>query len=126
MKLMFMEVSIQNMLIKNDKVNFLDFEYSGWDDPAKLICDFGCQPEIPVKNRYLQSFKDSFYSWFDDAEESIRRSEILMNLYRLRWCCIILNEFTAVGQDRRIYAGETKNYEKQYKKSKKYYKRYLA
>ena len=120
------DFGLQNMLVKNDKVHFLDFEYSGWDDPAKLICDFGCYPEIPVNNRYLQSFKDSFYSWLDDAEESIRRSEILMNLYRLRWCCIILNEFTAVGQDRRAYAGETKNYEMQYQKSKKYYERYLA
>ena len=120
------DFGLQNMLVKNDKVHFLDFEYSGWDDPAKLMCDFGCHPEIPVNNRYLQSFKDSFYSWLDDAEESIRRSEILMNLYRLRWCCIILNEFTGVGQDRRAYAGETKNYEMQYQKSKKYYERYLA
>ena len=120
------DFGLQNMLVKNNKVHFLDFEYSGWDDPAKLICDFGCHPEIPVKNRYLQSFKDSFYSWLDGAEESIHRSEILMNLYRLRWCCIILNEFTAVGQDRRTYAGEAKNYEMQYQKSKKYYERHLS
>ena len=120
------DFGLQNMLVKNDRVHFLDFEYSGWDDPAKLICDFGCHPAIPVKKRYLQSFKDSFYSWFDDAEESIRRSEILINLYRLRWCCIILNEFTAVGQDRRAYAGGTKNYEIQYQKAKKYYERHLS
>jgi len=120
------DFGLQNMLVKNDKVHFLDFEYSGWDDPAKLICDFGCHPEIPVENRYLQTFKNSFFSWLDDAEGSIRRSEILMNLYRLRWCCIILNEFTVVGQDRRAYAGETKNYEMQFQKSKKYYERYLA
>ena len=74
------DFGLQNMLVKNNNVRFLDFEYSGWDDPAKLICDFGCHPEIPVKNEYLQLFKDSFYLWLDDAEESIRRSEILMNL----------------------------------------------
>ena len=120
------DFGFQNMLVENNTVHFLDFEYAGWDDPAKLICDFGCHPEIPVKNRYLQSFKDSFYSWFDEAEDSIRRSEILMNLYRLRWCCIILNEFTAVGQDRRVYAEEMNNYEKQYQKSKTYYERHLS
>ena len=120
------DFGLQNMLVENDKLHFLDFEYSGWDDPAKLICDFGCHPEIPIKNQYLKSFKNSFYSWFDDAEESIHRSEVLMSLYRLRWCCIILNEFTKVGQDRRTYAGEAKNYEKQFQKSKKYYETYLA
>jgi thiamine kinase-like enzyme len=120
------DFGVQNMLVENSTVHFLDFEYAGWDDPAKLICDFGCHPEIPVKNRYLQSFKDSFYSWLDDAEDSIHRSEILINLYRLRWCCIILNEFTAVGQERRAYAGEIKNYEKQYQKSKIYYERHLS
>ena len=120
------DFGLQNMLVKNDKVHFLDFEYAGWDDPAKLICDFGCHPEIPVKNEYLQFFKDSFYLWLDDAKESIRRSEILMNLYRLKWCCIILNEFTAVGKDRRAYAGGMKNYEKQYQKSKTYYEKHLS
>ena len=120
------DFGLQNMLIENDKLHFLDFEYSGWDDPAKLICDFGCHPEIPIKNQYLKSFKNSFNSWFDDAEESIHRSEVLMNLYRLRWCCIMLNEFTKVGLDRRTYAGEAKNYEKQFQKSKKYYETYLA
>ena len=29
-------------------VTFLDFEYAGRDDPAKLVSDFFCQPEIPV------------------------------------------------------------------------------
>ena len=25
---------------------FIDFEYAGWDDPSKLICDFFCQPAV--------------------------------------------------------------------------------
>ena len=29
-------------------LTFLDFEYAGRDDPAKLVSDFFCQPEIPV------------------------------------------------------------------------------
>ena len=27
---------------------FLDFEYAGWDDPAKMVADFFCQPAVPV------------------------------------------------------------------------------
>ena len=120
------DFGFQNMLLQDQKLYFLDFEYAGWDDPAKLICDFGCHPEIPVEDKYLQLFKDSFYSWFDEAELVISRSEMLMNLYRLRWCCIILNIFTAIGKDRLVYAGEIENYERQYLKSKNYYERYLA
>jgi len=120
------DFGFQNMLLEENNLYFLDFEYAGWDDPAKLICDFGCHPEIPVEDKYLQLFKDSFYSWFDEAKLAISRSEMLMNLYRLRWCCIILNIFTAIGKERSVYTGEIESYEKQYYKSKKYYERYLT
>ena len=120
------DFGFQNTLINEDTVSFLDFEYAGWDDPAKLICDFGCHPEIPVRDEYLQTFKDSFYPWLEDAENAIRRSEILIRLYRLKWCCIMLNEFTSVGRYRRNHAGERFDYDNQFQKSQKYYEKYLA
>jgi len=120
------DFGFQNTLIESNTLFFLDFEYAGWDDPAKLICDFGCHPEIPIKDEYLQVFKNSFLTWLEDAEDSIYRSEILMPLYRLKWCCIMLNEFTAEGKDRRNHAGEIFDQEKQFKKVKTYFKQYLA
>jgi len=120
------DFGFQNTLIERNKLFFLDFEYAGWDDPAKLICDFGCHPEIPIKDEFLQVFKNSFLTWLEDAEDSIYRSEILMPLYRLKWCCIMLNEFTSEGKDRRNHAGEIFNQEKQFKKVKTYFKQYLA
>ena len=120
------DFGFQNTLIESNKLFFLDFEYAGWDDPAKLICDFGCHPEIPIKDEYLQVFKNSFLTWLEDAEDSIYRSEILMPLYRLKWCCIMLNEFTSEGKDRRNHAGEIFDQEKQFKKVKTYFKQYLA
>ena len=120
------DFGFQNTLINGNTLYFLDFEYAGWDDPAKLICDFGCYPEIPVKDEYLQIFKDSFHSWLEDAENSIHRSEILMPLYRLKWCCIMLNEFTFEGRCRRNHAGDMFDYESQFQKSKTYYEKYLA
>ena len=119
------DFGFQNTLIYNKAVHFLDFEYAGIDDPAKLICDFGCHPEIPVKDEYLQQFKDSFYSWLEDAKDSIHRSEMLMPLYRLKWCCIMLNEFTSTGKSRRDHAGEMFDYESQLQKSKTYFSKYL-
>jgi hypothetical protein len=120
------DFGFQNTLIDNNTLYFLDFEYAGWDDPAKLICDFGCHPEIPVKHEYLQVFNNSFLTWLKDAENAIQRSEILMPVYRLKWCCIILNEFTSVGRDRRNHAGEGFDYEYQLQKSKIYYQKYLT
>ena len=119
------DFGFQNTLINEDTVSFLDFEYAGWDDPAKLICDFGCHPEIPVRNEYMRTFKDSFYPWLEETENAILRSEILMPLYRLKWCCIILNEFTSMGRARRNHAGEIFDYENQLHKSKTYFNKYL-
>lgn len=119
------DFGFQNTLIDKQTVYFLDFEYAGMDDPAKLICDFGCHPEIPVKDKYLRQFKDSFYPWLEEAEDSIHRSEMLMPLYRLKWCCIMLNEFTSTGKSRRDHAGEMFDYENQLQKSKTYFSKYL-
>jgi len=119
------DFGFQNVLKNGNKLNFLDFEYAGWDDPAKLICDFGCHPEIPVRNEYLRTFKDSFYPWLEETGNAIHRSEILMPLYRIKWCCIMLNEFTSAGRKRRKHAGERFDYDNQFQKSKKYYEKYL-
>ena len=33
---------------EDGRLAFLDFEYAGWDDPAKLVCDFELQPAVPA------------------------------------------------------------------------------
>ena len=72
---------------------FIDFEYAGWDDPAKMICDFFCQPAVPVSREFLPMFEPS--------ERAVR----LLPVYRVKWCCIMLNDFLPVGGQRRRYAG---------------------
>lgn len=70
---------------------FVDFEYAGWDDPARTVCDFFLQPRIPVERDYLQDFiREAFQS---DAEREViaSRYEVLLPLCALRWCCILLN-----------------------------------
>ena len=44
------------LLDRQGNVRFFDFEYAGWDDPAKLVCDFFCQVEVPVPRRLFPSF----------------------------------------------------------------------
>ena len=38
------------------RLRFFDFEYAGWDDPAKLLCDFRCQVELRVPPPLWQEF----------------------------------------------------------------------
>ncbi len=87
-------------------LHFIDFEYAGWDDPAKLVCDFFCQVEIPVPREYLRSFADRALSPINGAEGHRQRIELLMPVYQLKWCCILLNEFSPHGAARREFGGE--------------------
>jgi hypothetical protein len=76
---------------------FLDFEYAGRDDAAKLVCDFFCQPELPVPMAHYRYFRDALCA---DAA----RCDALLPAYRLKWACIMLNDFLATGAARRDFA----------------------
>ena len=83
-------------------VTFLDFEYAGRDDPAKLVSDFFCQPEIPVPIRYHAAFIARLGLGLDAAGRA--RCRILLDAYRIKWTCIILNDFLPIGAARRAFA----------------------
>ena len=51
-----------NIIIKKGKIYFIDFEYSGWDDPAKLYCDFILQPKIQIPELYNNLLKKHLIS----------------------------------------------------------------
>src|SRR5262249_35193975 len=51
------DFGFQNALATGDgRLVFLDFEYAGKDDPAKLVLDFFCQPQVPVPLSHLDRF----------------------------------------------------------------------
>ena len=49
------DFGFHNALQSAARLSFIDFEYAGWDDPAKLVCDFFCQPAVPVPQEYWQT-----------------------------------------------------------------------
>lgn len=99
------DFGFHNALVGPDgDVSFLDFEYAGRDDPAKLICDFFCQPEIPVPPDHYAGFIASLVTPLELDEDDLWRARSLLNAYRIKWICIILNEFTALGARRRAFA----------------------
>ncbi|MDM8542420.1 aminoglycoside phosphotransferase family protein [Desulfococcaceae bacterium HSG9] len=88
------------------ELRFIDFEYAGWDDPAKLVCDFFCQPAVPVPFKFFSTFQTAIASQFTEQKRVIDRINLLFPLYQLKWCCILLNEFLPGGKARRVFAGE--------------------
>ncbi len=87
-----------------DRLYFFDFEYAGWDDPAKLICDFFCQPAIPAPQATFEEFAQSIATLTNDPPRLIARTELMLPLYRIKWICIMLNDFLPVGNSRRAFA----------------------
>jgi Phosphotransferase enzyme family len=85
-------------------VTFLDFEYAGRDDPAKLVSDFFCQPEIPVLLDHHPGFLTRLADGLQLDDAGRARCRILLDAYRVKWSCIILNDFLPVGAARRSFA----------------------
>ena len=96
------------ILTPKAELKFFDFEYAGWDDPAKMVCDFFCQPAIPVPEKYFQMVMAKLKTVFSEPDPIMARIELLMPVYRMKWCCILLNEFLPVGFKRRFFAQNTR------------------
>lgn len=86
------------------RLRFIDFEYSGWDDPAKTVCDFFCQPDVVVPMKFFESVSHAFVEELSEPPGHLRRIALLLPVYRVKWCCIMLNEFLPVGSRRRSFA----------------------
>jgi hypothetical protein len=93
------------LLAENGGLHFIDFEYAGWDDPAKLICDFFCQPQVPVGFQFWDDFTGSVAAYLDGGDTLPRRAKLLLPACQIKWCCIILNHFVKGGKARREFAG---------------------
>jgi thiamine kinase-like enzyme len=83
---------------------FFDFEYAGWDDPAKLLCDFFCQPQVPVSIEHAERFVETMQVAVRD-EALPARFKLLLPLHAAKWACILLNEFLKTDAERRRFAG---------------------
>lgn len=90
-------------------LTFIDFEYGGWDDPAKLLGDFFCQPAMPAPITCYDSFLADVTQLFDRPDVHRTRIEILRPVYQVKWCCIALNEFLPGDARRRQFAGQVES-----------------
>lgn len=99
------DFGFHNALVDREgRISFIDFEYAGRDDPAKLISDFFCQPEIPVPLVYHAAFVDILARALGLGQAHRDRCAMLLDAYRVKWICIMLNDFLPVGAARRAFA----------------------
>ena len=92
------------ILDENDELKFIDFEYAGWDDPAKFVGDYFCQPSVQINLEYFHEFSSSVAQLFPNPEMNLLRYQMLLPLFQIKWCCIILNEFLPDAEKRRQFA----------------------
>lgn len=109
------DFGLHNMIKNRNNVYFYDFEYAGWDDPVKLVMDFNCQPDYDIKNNY----KNKMFEIFNNNKSYIVRYNLLIKLNRLKWTCVILNNFV----NNKIY--DSVNDFKQLTKSINYFNQHL-
>jgi hypothetical protein len=98
------DFGFHNCIDTSSGLAFIDFEYAGWDDPAKTVCDFFCQPALPVTRRHLRRFTTAVAAATTAGEAFQDRVELLLPVYEIKWCCIMLNDFLSTGDDRRSFA----------------------
>ena len=93
--------------LPDNSLVFLDFEYFGWDDPAKMINDFILHPGMSLKFRIKKRFADRLLRYFNGAENFDTRVYALYPFYGIKWCLILLNEFIPSDMARRNFAGKS-------------------
>lgn len=97
------DFGFHNALRRNGSLVFLDFEYFGWDDPAKTLVDVLLHPAMALPAPLARRFAEGFLHRM--AQPGLcQRARRLYPLYGLKWCLILLNEFLPGPLERRTFA----------------------
>ncbi len=83
------DFGFHNAMRCKDGVKFYDFEFAGWDDPAKTVADFFLQPRISAPRAFQQLFEQALVHNISE-EELTRRMALLRPLLQLKWVTIVL------------------------------------
>lgn len=117
------DFGFHNSLITKNELFFVDFEYAGIDDPAKLLADFFIQPEIKVSLDYMKVFSYRALEFSHKKDIIYQRALKLFPIFQVKWCCIMMNEFLPEIAKRRLFSNPQLDLEKskfqQLKKAKK-------
>ena len=91
---------------RRGRLVFLDFEYFGRDDPAKLTADVLLHPGMRLTPEAARHFRAGAAALYGRDPGYRRRLALLLPLYAVRWALIVLNEFLPERWARRAWAGQ--------------------
>lgn len=86
------------------RIVFLDFEYFGWDDPAKMVVDFLFHPAMGLSESMKATFVSGMLDIFKKNSWLPERVKLVYPLFGMKWCTIFLNEFVPNDFSRRVFA----------------------
>ena len=78
------DFGFHNVIVSKRTNYFIDFEFSGWDDPAKLYCDFILQPKIPIPSCFHAMLKKELINQ-NYLNKYNARIDILYKLLEFKW-----------------------------------------
>ncbi len=78
-------------------VMFIDFEYFGFDDPAKLICDFLWHPGMNLSEKMKREWVLGALKIYNNDKSLHKRVSYLWAMYGVRWILIILKSVKEMG-----------------------------
>lgn len=94
-----------NVLRRDDgQLVFIDFEYFGWDDPAKLTSDFLLHPANDLAPEWKIRVLDRMTQGFSEDKNLKTRVGTLFPLIGLKWTLLLLNEFVPEHMARRRFS----------------------
>lgn len=93
------------LLTADQQTFFVDFEYFGWDDPAKLVCDVYWHPGMKLSEDQQAQWISFALGQFKNDPTFERRFNAYLPLYGIRWCLILLKEFHHDGAAARLHTG---------------------
>ena len=86
------DFGFHNIITKNDKMYFIDFEYAGWDDPRKLVCDFILNPDYLISKKNKIFFLMNFDQVFKTKILNSNQFRVILKFHFLKWVCMIINQ----------------------------------
>lgn len=97
------DYGFHNALRRDDgSLVFVDFEYFGWDDPAKMVVDFILHPAMRLSADQKWYFLENMTEVFGETLRD--RVRFVYPLHGVAWCARLLGEFVPECASRREFA----------------------
>jgi thiamine kinase-like enzyme len=87
------DFGFHNILYNGKTLGFVDFEYSGLDDAAKLLADFSLAPQVAISSGQNMLFRDLVKSNLNLDRNFDCRLALFDYIFPIKWICIVLNIF---------------------------------